>query len=272
MAIQTVNLKIRFIVLIVTYTAIAFSCSPLYIPSARTMNDFSSKGEANASGMIDLSGFEGSAAISVTNHLMVHGSFSKSIYGLANARDTNSVGGMEGSHNHRMMEIGAGYFAKILGQSAEFQGGYSHGKSDVFEDPSRNSESPPRDWYSGRIINGAYDRFYIQGGMVFTKHGNNTMSFVIRVSGLKFSRIESETKGFVFDTRHRFYFLEPAIDVKHNIEHTPLYLRANIGFSKRIDNAPGRSSSFRGSIPEHWAISNTIGVGIHLEKFKRNQH
>jgi hypothetical protein len=75
---------------------------------------------------------------------MVHAGFSKSIYGLLNERDTLNVGGMEGSYNHRMVEIGAGYYGKILGAYSEFEGGFSRGRSDAFEDIPSDRISPHR--------------------------------------------------------------------------------------------------------------------------------
>jgi hypothetical protein len=237
----------------------------------RTLNHFSSKHEVNASGMIDLSGFEGRAAVSVSDHLFISGSYSKSINGLANDRDTTFIGGLEGSHNHRMVEVGVGYYGKISRHYFEFKSGYSLGKSDVYEDFSSSDGTyiPPTN--PSRVINGAYNRIFVQYGGLVASKDNVALGIVLRVSSLKFSRIESETKQFVFDKRNRYYFFEPAFNLRVNTEKTPLYILLNLGFSRRIDNIP-RQRTNRGDVPETWEFNNTFGIGVNLNNTKRSRN
>ena len=258
------------LILVLAAAVAMSSCSPLYIPSARTVNHFTSKHEVNATGLIDWSGFEGRAAFSATNHVMVHAGFSKSIYGLANDSDTAHVGGMEGSYDHRMVEIGTGYYGKILGAYTEFEGGFSHGKSDAFEDVPSDPDNTPRSGPS-RVINAEYNRFYVNAGVRLLEKDGFRVSAILRVSALKFSKMESETKHLVASIDRPYYYFEPAIDMRYDIDKTPLYFLANFSFcrSTKSGQTQGRGIARIGAVPEVWGWGQVIGIGIHLGK--RNQ-
>jgi hypothetical protein len=258
----------RTFIPILLAVVMASSCSPLYVPSVRTLNHFSSRGELNGTALADWSGFEGRAAVSVTNHLMIHAGFSKSFYGLLNQRDTTAVGGIQGSYNHRMLEIGTGYYGRAIGRYVEFEAGYGRGKSNTFEDIPYDPDGVPSSFYPSRVIVAAYDRFYLTGGIALHEKKSLRVAFSTRVSLLKFSNVDSQSTQFKLDTRHRFWFVEPAIDIRHRIKGTPLYFLGNVGFCVRADGGPGRGShTIRNSArPEVWGWSNVIGLGVHIGK------
>lgn len=248
------------------------SCSPLYVPSLRTLNHLSSKQELNTSATIDWSGFEGRAAFSATNHVMVHGGFSKSIYGLLNERDTLNVGGMEGSYNHRMVEIGVGYYGKILGAYTEFEGGFSRGQSDAFEDIPSDPDNPSSRFYPSRVINSSYNRLYVTGGIKIHGASRFRVGAIMRLSAVKFTAMESESSGFAVDISKPFLYLEPAFDLQYDFNNVPLYFFGNLGFCRNASSrGKGRSINSYGARPEVWRWSHMIGVGLHLRKLKRNK-
>lgn len=247
--------------------SIATSCSPLYVPSIRTFDHFSSKRQVRVSGMMDLAGFESHTSASITDHLTVSCSFFSSVRALANSRDTTSINGHLGNHNHRKTQLGAGYYGKIFNIPVEFSGGYSRGKSTAYEGfPSHDGfDEPLPGTYPSRYIRGAYNRLFIKAGAAVFSNNRTTIAFLVNVSAVRFFKIESQTKAFLFNTKNEYVFLEPAFDFKHNIERTPLYVVINAGFSHRVDNTP-RAKTNRGSVPETWVLNNTFGIGIQLHK------
>lgn len=127
-----------------------------------------------------------------------------SLWWLLNRRDTADVYTGFGKHyDHKMLELGAGYYGFVLGKYFEVEGGYSHGKSKAFEEVSSYSEIP-RSSYPSRMIYGIYDRADFQLGGTFARPGDGSWSTIIRVSCLKFSRIESQSAIFVFDKKKYF--------------------------------------------------------------------
>ncbi len=250
-----------------------FACSPLYIPSARTLTHLSGKGEVNASGMIDFSGLEARAAWSITNHVMVHGSFSKSIYGLANTRDTTAFTGMNGSHNHKMLEIGAGYYGNVFGLYSEFEAGYGHGKSHAFDHKPYDPDGGSPKLDPSRVIDAEYDRFYAQAGAKLQSGRHARLSLSARVSVLKFSKMESQLSRLVVETDNLFVFIEPAVDFKYYFDRVPIYAMVNVGLSRRADSGPGRTFGLTNynTRPEFWGFSQVFGIGVHLGKLKHER-
>jgi hypothetical protein len=238
--------------LLTAVCACLFSCSNIYVQKLRTANHFKSKHEVNAKASIGLPSYNGVLAGSISDHIMVQASATKSYYGNLNARDTARAGGMMLSMTHQFWDAGLGYFSVKENESFEIHGGFGKGRSSSFNPPPTGNENR-----IARMINTTYHAFYLQPAFATTRANGLRVGFACRFTVLKFDTYEDNRPKGKFDPDDFSLFVEPALDLRWNIKESPLYVFNNAGLSFKAPKIFGFG---------YWPVDVQIGLGIHINE------
>jgi hypothetical protein len=243
--------------LVIGLMIVMTGCSPSYVPNARTSNYFSKPWEVNGGGHLGLSGLSTQMAASVSNHIFLFGTYSQSVHGPFNSRDTTLISSSYGgSFDYRFADAGAGYFLNTRDIYFEVFVGYGLGKTDAYKDPDTDPDFPKPNHPSG-VINTKYNRIFIQ-----VSGGSNTKSPVrvgpsIRLVRIDFTSLETKWDRLWFDISRPYYFLEPGLSVRIYAANLPIYWQASGGLTVPFQWKNGF---------EELLLDATIGVGIHLNR------
>ena len=194
------------------------SCSPIYVPNVRNAALFRGAGEVQASGHIGIfSGIDAQAAVSVTNHIGVSGSFES----VSRSSENNDK-----YVKHKFWEGGIGYYENAPNGRLcyEIFGGFGRGEGTAYNSFDKLFGYNPEDIKA----TGEYKRFYIQPSI-----GSNHRIFNW-IASARFSYVDFEhftTGGTTATYNDPVIFFEPAFTGRVNFGKSPIYSQFQAGFS-----------------------------------------
>jgi hypothetical protein len=199
------------------------SCAPVYIPNIRNSPMFTKGGEVQISGQIG-NGYDGQAAVSITKHLGVMGS-----YNYIN-RESADPDNDEKILKHTFAEGGIGYFENKEKNFFEIFAGYGKGEG----------YSAGGGFVSGTSLyaenaTGKYERFFLQPAFGFNKKTVH-VSFVPRMSLVDFKEYTVGSTSYKIDEDPKFFF-EPAVITRVNAAENHFFFTFQAGFSISINDA-----------------------------------
>jgi hypothetical protein len=195
------------------------SCAPVYLPNTRNAPLFRGAGEFQGSVHVTR-GFDAQAAVSVTNHFGVSGSWN-----YVSNTDTKD---QDNYLKHSLWDAAIGYYENTDKVAFEVFGGYgkgdgtSYGKYYFFDDTDVR-------------VNGTYQRFFIQPSI-----GSNNRIFnwiaTVRVSVVDFDKITNldTAPGSIPETNNPdpVVFMEPSFTGRIFFGKTsPIYTQLQVGVS-----------------------------------------
>lgn len=184
--------------------ALLTSCAPIYIPNSRNVPLFDGKGEAQIGGFLTSAGADAQAAVSLTDHLAIAGSYS---YG--SHKRTNP----DFSRRNTFAEGAIGYYSASRKSRFELFIGYGVGKGTnlaqyyFFADDFGQGDT---------IVTAKMSRFMIQPTFS-TNNRKFDIAFTPRLSWVNYSEF---TAGDVTETpsEKAQLFIEPAITGKFHLK------------------------------------------------------
>lgn len=172
--------------LVILFTLCLFSCTVVHIPKLKTANHFRQKHEINARVSAGMLCYNGVAATSLTNHILIQAGAAKTHYGVFNAKDTSAAGGARVCVKDRFLEIGSGYFTAIREHSFEIHGGLGWGQGSSFDPPPSGGDPGYNGPIKTRRIQTSYSTFYLQPSFC-SKTGKQTqIAFTSRLTMIKY--------------------------------------------------------------------------------------
>jgi hypothetical protein len=179
------------------------SCAPVYVPNIRNSPMFRNAGEFQGTAQVG-NGFDGQAAVSVTNHI---GFMSNYSYINRNRYDTDHKNGFL---KHRYFEGGLGYFKNDSRMFFELFVGYGTGQGSSYDTYAFFGTNTVQ-------ATGKYQRYFIQPAFGFNK-GTMNVSFVPRFSLVDFTEFSSGPTS-ITDTKPGIGFFEPAVIGRVNMSN-----------------------------------------------------
>lgn len=184
------------------------SCSPLYLPATRNAPMFTEGGEAQFSGYVSSAGVEGQAAYSLSDNIVLIGS-----YAYASQKKNNSQTQESYTRKNSYAELGIGLYNTTRSTRWEIIGGYGFGEStssDVYyffkEEFGQGVET---------IATGKLQRIFIQPSIGTNNRGTN-LTFTPKISWVDFSQFTSG--AFTEKPNEKpMIFLEPALTLKMHL-------------------------------------------------------
>jgi hypothetical protein len=219
------------------------ACSPVYVPNVRNAALFRGAGEVQASGHFG-SSLDAQAAVSVTNHIGVMGSFNSV------SRKTND--GDDKYLKHKFWEGGIGYYDNAPNKKIAYEvfGGYGRGEGTTYT--IYNQLSGPDEIKA----TGKYKRFFIQPSV-----GSNNRIFNWIVSA-RISYVDFENFSYVNDNgdlvipyNDPVLFVEPAFTGRINFGQSPIYSQFQAGMSIPTQGDP---------VFDHQFLTLSVGFGLRL--------
>lgn len=199
---------------------VAFGCAPTYVPNVRNSPLFTKGGEVQGS-MQWGNGFEGQAAVSITNHIGVMGNI------LYADRERFDPDDYDDYHKHLFYEGGIGYYTNDDLWCFEVFAGYGRG-----EGSSKNEflgvDAPAP-------ATGKYERYFIQPAFGLNKKVMH-VGFVMRVSVVDFTAY-SDDQQISFTVRESpKVFFEPAVVGRVNLADNKLFFTFQGGWSSAMSS------------------------------------
>jgi hypothetical protein len=188
------------------------SCSPVYVPNLRNSPMFEKGGEVQIAGQIG-NGYEGQAAVSVSNHIGLMANYAYIDRG-------NIEPGDEGNDylRHKLFEGGIGYFDNDENMFMEIFAGYGRGEG-----------SNNRNFFDLDSVSGKYERYFIQPAFGFNKKTMH-FSFVPRISVVDFTEFSNSTNTTIVDEKPKVFF-EPSFIGRVNGMNNRFFFTFQAGFS-----------------------------------------
>lgn len=171
------------------------SCAPVYVPNIRNSPMFTKAGEVQAAFQVG-NGYEGQAAVSVTNHIGI-----MTNYSYIN-RDRYNSDKKNGYLKHHLFEGGIGYFRNTSDMFFEVFAGYGKGEGSSYDTYAFFGTSTVQ-------ATGKYQRYFLQPAFGLNKKAMN-VSFVPRFSLVDFTEFSDENISYK-DTKPGYLFFEPAV-------------------------------------------------------------
>lgn len=246
------------LIAILTVFIIAAACAPLYIPNPVHTPMMDSSGEVHLSGYIGTSTYSGNIAASVTDNVMLVGSYS---FEPVSVPQRVAVDSQSAHVGHQFWEGGVGWYSRIGDGKIELITGFGAGTASAYW--PRDDEATPGFYPgSGSIyrVDGSYRRLFVQGTI-----GGSTLprkpgewspvsasidgGFVVRGSYVWFSELEREGRPSTYPTA---LFVEPVAFVR--IGDPSVQGEMQIGATVQI---PTNDNLLRSS----WFFFN---IGLHL--------
>lgn len=187
------------------------SCAPVYIPNIRNSPMFTKGGEVQIAGQIG-NGLDGQAAVSVTKHFGLMGS-----YNYIN-RESGNPDNDDKYLRHTFYEGGVGYFENKEKTFFEVFAGY--GKGEGFS---------AGNIFSVENATGKYERFFIQPAIGFNKKTVH-FSFVPRISAVDFKEYSVGSTVYQVNEDPKFFF-EPGVITRINAAENMFFFTFQAGLS-----------------------------------------
>lgn len=215
------------------------SCAPVYVPNVRNSPMFAKGGEVQISGQVG-NGYEGQAAVSLSNHIGIMANYSYI------DRDGTDPDDEDDYLRHEFYEGGIGFFDNEGSMFMEIFAGYGRGEGN-------NSTS----FLGVEAANGKYERYFIQPAFGFNKKVMH-FSFVPRISIVDFTEFTNGSTTIKVDERPKVFF-EPGFVGRVNGMNNRFFFTFQAGFSLTTDS----NLYF-----DHRWFQTGVGMGFRLGGYK----
>ncbi len=198
---------------------VAFGCAPTYVPNVRNSPLFTKGGEVQGS-MQWGNGFEGQAAVSVSNHV---GLMANVLYADRERFDPDDF---DDYHKHLFYEGGIGYFTNDDLWCFEVFAGYGRGEG--------SSKNEFLGWDAPAPSTGKYERYFIQPAFGLNKKVMH-VAFVMRFSMVDFTAYSDDQIRFTVRESPKMFF-EPAVVGRVNMANNRLFFTFQGGLSSAMSS------------------------------------